>query len=93
MDFILFDVLIAGNYQPRSLVTEIAHAFGVRRVPVVGVGTLEEAVAYVKTHPNSQLGDLPMEGIVCRPAFELQDRCGNRMIVKIKWKDFKGVTA
>ena len=30
-----------------------------------------------------------MESVIGRPAVELRDRCGNRVIVKIKWKDFK----
>jgi hypothetical protein len=30
-----------------------------------------------------------MEGLVCRPAVELKDRRGDRIIVKIKWNDIK----
>jgi hypothetical protein len=30
-----------------------------------------------------------MEGLVCRPARELRDRRGERVIVKIKWQDFR----
>lgn len=30
-----------------------------------------------------------MEGVVEWPAVELRDRCGNRVIAMIKWKDFK----
>jgi len=90
--FILFDVLIDNNYQEREWVEATAKAFGVPAVPVVGHGTLYEAVEYVKSHPNSTIAEKPveMEGIVCRPKMELRDRCGNRVIVKIKWKDFKG---
>lgn len=90
VDFILFDVLIGDNYQPRSAVKELAKTFGIKDVPVVGDGTLDEAVAYVKAHPNSMLGDVEMEGLVCRPLVELRDRAGNRVIVKIKYRDFKG---
>ena len=89
VDFILFDLLIVGNYQPRESVEHCAAAFGLTTVPVVGKGTLDEAVAFVKVHPQSTLGDLPMEGIVCRPEQELRDRCGNRVICKIKWEDFR----
>lgn len=89
VDFVLFDVLIGDNYQPRSTVEAVADCFGIRCVPIVGRGTLDEAVAYVKTHPLSHLGEVPMEGVVCRPARELRDRCGNRIIVKIKYNDFK----
>ena len=89
VDFILFDLFIVGNYQPRESVEHSAAAFGLTTVPVVGKGTLDEAVAFVKGHPQSTLGDIPMEGIVCRPEQELRDRCGNRVICKIKWEDFR----
>ena len=89
VDFILFDLFIVGNYQPRESVEHCAAAFGLTTVPVVGKGTLDEAVAFVKGHPQSTLGDIPMEGIVCRPEQELRDRCGNRVICKIKWEDFR----
>jgi len=89
VDFILFDLLIGENYQPRESVERCAKAFGIRAVPVVGTGTLQEAEEYVRRHPQSLLGDLPMEGVVCRPVEELLDRCHNRVIVKIKYRDFK----
>lgn len=89
--FILFDVLIGDNYQERNRVEDIALAFGVPVVPIVGQGSLKNAVDYVKTHPNSTIAREPveMEGIVCRPCVELLDRTGNRLIVKIKWNDIK----
>ena len=89
VDFILFDVMIGDNYQPRVRVEETAEMFGIKVVPIVGEGALEEAVQYVMGHPKSTMGDIEMEGIVCRPAQELRDRCGERVIVKIKWNDFK----
>lgn len=91
VDFILFDLMISDNYQPRDSVESVAKAFGIKSVPSVGCGTLDEAVEYVKSNPDSFLGDLKMEGIVCRPIRELRDRCGNRIIVKIKYKDFKNL--
>lgn len=87
--FIMFDLWIDGNYQSRKNVEHTAKMFNIPVVPIVGHGTLDEAVSFVKTHPQSVIGDLPMEGIVCRPKLELRDRCGERVIVKIKWKDFK----
>lgn len=89
VDFILFDLLIGNNYQPRESVEECAASFGIGVVPIVGFGTLECAVEFVKRNPKSMLGDLPMEGIVCRPCVELRDRCGERIICKIKWNDFQ----
>ena len=89
VDFIMFDLFINDNYQSRENVEGCAKALGVKVVPIVGEGTLDEAVAFVKGHPKSTIGTADMEGLVCRPAVELRDRCGNRVIVKIKWNDFK----
>lgn len=92
--FILFDVLIGDNYQEREWVEATAKAFGVPTVPIVGHGSLYKAVEYVESHPFSIIAEklVEMEGIVCRPEMELRDRCGNRIIVKIKWEDFKNLT-
>ena len=89
VDFILFDVMISGNYQPRESVEDVAKAFGIDVVPVILNCPIADAVEYVKTEPNSFLGDTKMEGLVGRPKVELQDRVGKRVIVKIKCKDFQ----
>lgn len=88
-DFILFDVMIAGNWQPRESVEDIANYFNIDAVPIVLEETIQEAVDYVKTKPKSKIGTANSEGVVGRPAVEMQDRCGNRVIVKIKVKDFE----
>lgn len=88
VSFILFDVMINGNYQPREMVECAAKQFNLEIVPIIFEGTLDEGVAYVRTKPMSTIGKAPMEGLVARPKVELQDRCGNRMIVKIKVRDF-----
>ena len=87
--FILFDLMVTGNYQPRESVERCARSFGIEVVPIVSEGTLEGAVAFVKGNPKSRLGDIAMEGVVCRPLQELRDRCGGRGICKIKWNDFR----
>lgn len=91
VNFIMFDLMIGDNYQSRESVESCAKMFGVKTVPIVGRGNLEEAVKFVKRHPMSMVGPgtHEMEGIVCRPAVELRDRCHNRVIVKIKWEDIK----
>lgn len=91
VDFILFDVLIGDNYQPREWVEKTADMFGIKVVPIVGHGNLWDATAFVRRHPMSVIADgrCEMEGLVCRPTIELRDRCGNRVIVKIKWCDIK----
>ena len=88
-DFILFDVKIAGNWQPRESVEGIARYFGIDVVPVVLEGTIQEGIEFVKAIPNSKFGTAKAEGVVGRPLVEMQDRCGNRLIVKIKVNDFR----
>lgn len=88
VSFIMFDVMINGNYQPRASVEDIAKCFGVDVVPVIFVGTITEAVDYVKVKRVSTIGRAPMEGLVGVPLVELHDRCGKRVIVKIKARDF-----
>ena len=87
--FILFDVMIAGNYQPRETVEDVARCFDLEIVPVVLRGTLMDAVNFVKKHPASTIGGKAlMEGVVGRPKVEMCNRCGKRIIVKIKACDF-----
>ena len=87
-DFILFDVCINGNYQPRESVNEIANYFNIDVVPTIMIGRLQDGVDYVKSKPKSKIGNADSEGLVARPLKELKDRTGNRIIVKIKVKDF-----
>lgn len=91
VDFTLFDVMINGNYQPRESVEDIAKYFGLDVVPILFEGPLSKGIEYVKTHPNSVIAKngAIMEGLVARPKFELKDRSGKRLIVKIKWEDLK----
>ena len=89
VSFILFDVLIGDNWQSRELVETTAKMFGIDVVPIVLEGTIGDGIDYVMQHNNSTIGNAIMEGVVGRPKVEMKDRCGNRIIVKIKWKDFK----
>ena len=88
-DFILFDVCINGNYQPRETVKDIAKIFDIDVVPTIMIGKLQDGIEYVKTKPKSKIGTADSEGLVARPLHELKDRVGNRIIVKIKVKDFE----
>lgn len=87
-DFMLFDVCINGNYQTRSSVKNIADYFNIDVVPTIMIGKLQDGIDYVKTKPKSKIGTADSEGLVARPIIELKDRCGNRIIVKIKVRDF-----
>ena len=90
VDFIVFDVMINGNYQPRETVEEIASIFGLKVVPILISGTLDELVNFVLSNTKSFVSEVggTIEVIVAKPHVELQDRTGHRLIVKIKRKDF-----
>lgn len=88
VDFVLFDVNIGGIWLRRDDVKDIANKLNIGVVPITTVCTLEEAVSYVKDGFKSAWGDFLAEGLVCRPVIELQTRMGERIITKIKTKDF-----
>lgn len=88
VSFILFDVQVGDVWLTRESVEDIAAALGIDVVPCLGRGTLQDAVDFVRTKPQSCIGTAPMEGIVARPMVEVLDRMGRRVIVKIKVKDF-----
>jgi len=89
-DFILFDVKVGETWLRREDIENIAQTFGIKIVPVVVTGTIQEAVEYVKTRPNSPIaeGEKLSEGLVGVPNARLTDFRGNRIIVKIKECDF-----
>lgn len=87
-DFILFDVLIGDIWLDRVDVEDIARYFNIDIVPITFIGNIEDAVNYVKTNPKSKFGSADSEGLVGRPLVEMKDKNGNRIIVKIKVRDF-----
>ena len=86
--FVMFDVLIDDTWLERGNVVGIAEMFGVDVVPIVMEGTLGEIVDFVKNNPKSTWGDFESEGVVARPKVEVFNRFGERVIVKIKVRDF-----
>ena len=89
--FVLFDVWVNGWWLRREAVFDIADQLAIGVVPVVGVGTLPELVREVKAGFESQWGRFEAEGVVARPVVELCARNGQRIITKLKYKDFKEV--
>lgn len=90
VSFILFNVYLPDQnlWLKRDAVEDIAKSFGIDVVDIVLTGTLQEAVDFIKTKPKSHIGNANMEGLVCRPAIEMLDRMGRRVIIKIKVCDF-----
>lgn len=91
--FVLFDVVIHADDQDwwlyEGAVEDVANNLGIDYVPTVGRGTLHDAIAIVKHGLQSRYGNFEAEGLVCRPAVQLFNRKGERIITKIKGRDFK----
>lgn len=88
-DFVLFDVKVGPWWLERNNVGIIARDLGIEVVPVISSGTLMDAVEMCKEGFDSQWGNFQAEGIVARPETELATRSGERIITKIKIKDFQ----
>lgn len=89
VSFILFDVMINDRYLDFYDVISIATSLGIDVVPEVVCGTIEDIIEYVAAGQPSTIGTAQMEGVVARPTYTLYDKNGERIIVKIKYKDFK----
>ena len=89
--FILFDIFMPDSnlWLERKNVENIAKTFGIDVVPIVYKGNIDGAVNYIQSKPKSTIGTANMEGIVCRPAVDVLDRRGERIIVKVKVVDFE----
>lgn len=88
VNFVMFDVWIDGLWLRRKDVEEISNKCSCEIVPIVKKGVLTEAVNLVKDGVKSKWGDFTAEGLVIRPEIEMRDRRGNRIITKLKTKDF-----
>lgn len=90
VDFALFDVRLGNWWLQRKDVEDIAKQLGgIRVVPVVGVGTLKESSDFASKPFKSAFGDAVSEGIIAKPTVELFNRKGERIITKLKLKDFE----
>lgn len=92
VDFILFDVKIGDFWLLRNSCEDIARSLNINIVPLVGLMTIPEAIEYVKKGFVSNISEnrsYMAEGLVLKTPMGLMDRRGNRLIVKIKYKDFR----
>lgn len=94
--FVMFDVAVGDWWLERDSVNDLGKTLDVDTVPVIGEGTLWDAIDLVKNGVDgdppylvSRWGNFEAEGIVARPAVSMFDRAGRRIIAKIKGKDFK----
>lgn len=87
--FVLFDACADGWWWlKREDVDALARHLQIDSVPVIGSGSLLDAAQIVRDGLRSRWGDFDAEGIVARPKVELKTRGGDRIIAKIKHRDF-----
>jgi hypothetical protein len=106
--FVVFDIKVGDVFLLRTDVNDFCSKVGLDSVPVLGYGTLNDAIQMVRygtktvdgeiinvnqdgamDRLSSRWGDFEAEGIVARTAIPLFNRAGNRIITKIKSKDFR----
>jgi len=90
-DFILFDVKVGDWWLTREANEDVATKLNIGVVPIIGIWKLEQAIEYVKNGFKSTIAhnkDYVAEGLVMKPITELFNRRGERIIAKIKHKDF-----
>lgn len=94
IDFILFDVKIDRWWLKRIVVEQVASDLDIQAVPVVGYMTIPEAEEYVRNGFVSRIAEDPTyeaEGLVLKTDLGLLDRSGQRIITKIKTRDFQNL--
>lgn len=87
--FALFDVHCGGLWLRRDDVEDVASKLGVEIVPVALRGSIHEAIAEVKMGVTSQWNGAQAEGLVGVAPAGLLSRRGDRIMVKVKRKDFR----
>jgi len=89
--FILFDIRAAnGAWHLQSDVGHTAAYLDVNTAPKIGTGSLAYGLDFVRQGFKSQFGDFTAEGLIARPHnIELLNQFGDRVITKIKHRDFQ----
>lgn len=90
--FILFDVRVGKWWLNRGACEDIASELGIKIVPIVGMGSLYDAIQFVSDGFTSLISEdrsFGAEGIIAKCDPELFARSGQRIITKIKTIDFK----
>lgn len=86
--FALFDIRIGDWWLKSEQVEFIGHELGLEVAPIVGMGDLGMMVKMVKEGFKSAWGNFVAEGLIARPTIQLFNRKGERIITKLKHRDF-----
>ena len=90
--FIVFDIIIGDFCLKTELSEKLAKKAGFEYTPIIFEGTLKEAEEIVTNGFTSLISEDPTliaEGLVLIPKVDLFTRMGERIITKIKHKDYK----
>lgn len=95
VSFRLFDVKVGEWWLEPENIKDVAVEIGIQTVPCIGILTSEKAVEFIKSKPTSLVANFdggnpeyPMEGIVARSYPLVLRRNGERVMWKLKVKDF-----
>jgi hypothetical protein len=92
-NFVLFDVKIEDWWLERENIEGISDKLEIDIVPIICSCSLQEAIEYVKKGFKSTIAvenkDYLAEGLILKPEVELFNRKKERIITKIKYKDFE----
>jgi len=91
VDFILFDVRVGSVWLTRESTEDIAKKVSIKIVPIISKGDLMTAVSMVRAGFISTISQdrrYIAEGLIMKPSIDLLTRTGERIITKIKHKDF-----
>lgn len=91
VNFIMFDILHNNYWYPYSEVLKFGSELGIKVVPSLGEFTLNDAIKITTTGFKSLIAEnqtLIAEGMILKPSVPLFDSSGNRIIMKLKHKDF-----
>ena len=96
-NFALFDVAVADNNHPLghwwlepNAVFDVSEEMGCSIVPYIGTFNVEMAIGVVEDGMPSFYGNFPAEGIVGRPLGGYLSRKAQRILMKVKGRDFPG---
>ena len=91
VDFVLFDVKVGRWWLSRPNVEDVAAKLGLAVVPVVFTGTVYAAEDFVseRQQVSQWAGVDHPEGLVGRPSVDLFSQNGDRIVTKIKVKDYR----
>jgi hypothetical protein len=87
--FILFDVNVCGWWLQPVTLGNVAVQMGLELAPVMLIDNIGAAMAMVRGGLRSGYGDFEAEGLVGKPPCGLIGRGGDRLLVKVKGKDFR----